>query len=240
MSAASSFAASRIQSVCQTSSFIGSRAAHGIGDNDREQGSFADNLLSSLLAPLAPSYTVSAQLTSIVTEAGVDYALPVSQSASPESMMQLLRGLESEIAQLAGELGRVSGTGQAQGSALQGDYQTLYNEAAAAVQDGSAFDVKLPSGETLSGKFSWGELEPAGDNAPFAPGDPGAPDAGKQAFDQEIEQFLLLAQRDAGGTSAAGQIANYTTNTSFTGSETAITWSGSFSLAPADAIPAGS
>ncbi|HEX7641530.1 MAG TPA: hypothetical protein VF472_04885 [Burkholderiaceae bacterium] len=241
MSAASGFAASHIRSVCQTSSFIGSRAAHGMS-GDEGQESFADNLFSSMSAPLASSYTVSAQLTSIVTEVGVGYALPASQSPSPESIMQLLRGVESEIAQLAGELGRVSGARQAQysglqGSGLQGDYRTLYDEATAAVQDGSAFDVKLPSGETLSGKFSWGELEPAGDNALFTPGEPGAPNAGKQAFDREIEQFLSLAQSDAGGTSAAGQIANYTTNTEFIGSETAITWSGSFSLAPADAVP---
>ena len=237
MSAASSFAASQSQSVCQTTSFIGSHPTHGNRHDDDGYGSFAGNLFASMQVPLVPAYMASTQLTSIITEVGIGCAMPAGQSASPDSLMQLLQGLESEIAELSGELGRTSGAGHSPAGGLQGDYRTLYNEAVAEVQDGSAINIKLPSGETLSGKFSWGELEPAGDNALFTLGDPSAPDAGKQAFDQAIAQFLTLAQSDSGGSSSAGQIANYTTDTSFTGNNTALSWSGSFSLAPADAIP---
>ncbi len=260
MSAASSYAfAPTSQSVCQTGAFIGSRATQGSCRDDGAQEGFANDLLTCMQVPLVPVYsvtTISTQVTS-VTQVESGYAIPVAQGGtSSDSLMQLLQGLEAEIAQLAGGIGQSAGASQAtgtcaasgtsqtsgtsQGNGLQGDYQTLYNEATAAVQDGSAFDVTLPSGETLSGKFSWGELEPAGDDALFTPGDSSAPDAGKQAFDNTIEQFLSLAQSAAGGSSADGQIANYNTTTSFSSDGTAISWSGSFSLAPADAIPKNS
>lgn len=179
-----------------------------------------------------------------------------ASGASADTLMSLLQGLEQEISHLTSELQAAEGLGAvpagagaststtsassaaSQGSTsnpaagLQGDYQTLYNEAADAVQDGSSFDLTLPSGETMTGSFSWGELEPAGDNALFTPGDPSAPDAGRNAFDNALAQFLSLAQSDSGSTSAAGQVASYSTTTSFTGNNTSIAWSGTFLLAP--------
>ncbi|MBV8633238.1 MAG: hypothetical protein JO002_02000, partial [Burkholderiaceae bacterium] len=135
MSAASSFAASQSQSVCQTTSFIGSHPTHGNRHDDDGYGSFAGNLFASMQVPLVPAYTVSAQLTSIVTEVGIGCAMPAGQSAAPDSLMQLLQGLESEIAELSGQIGQALGTGQSQVGGLKGDYRTLYNEAVADVQE---------------------------------------------------------------------------------------------------------
>jgi hypothetical protein len=245
---ASSFAsASYSQSICQTTSYIGSAASHGSCRDDEGVPAFTDELMPLLQLPVMPGYVgqaASSQLTSVSTIVGVGYTSSGSNGASTDSLMQLLQGLESEIAQLAGELNRAAKQGPANAggtaapaSGLHGDYATLYSEAIADVQDNTSFDLKLPSGESLSGSFSWSELEVAGDNSLFTPGDPSAPDAGKQAFENSLEQFLQLAQSDSGSGSAAGQIANYTTNTSFNGSNSAMAWSGSFSLAPADAIP---
>jgi hypothetical protein len=244
---ASSFAsASYSRSVCRTTSFIGSASSRGCCREGEGVPSFTEELVPLLRLPVMPGNAGSAQLTSISTVAGIDTTSSGGQRASTDSLMQLLQGLESEIAQLTGELDATSGQGATRSGSgacrtstagLQGDYATLYGEATTAVQDGNSFEVKLPSGETLSGKFSWGELEVAGNNSLFTPGEPSAPDAGKQAFDNSLEQFLELAQSESGGSSAAGQIANYTSNTSFTGTNSAMSWSGSFSLAPADALP---
>ncbi len=245
MSAASNFSsASYSQSVCQTTAFIGSAAAHG-SSRESDVAGFSEELVPLMQGfPVIPVYLVPEQSTNAVGDLGAGCMTSSGQGASADSMVQLLQGLESELAKLCGELGSGSSgqstaasAGQSAPGGLQGDYATLYNEAASAVQDGSAFDVTLPSGETLSGKFSWSEVEVAGDNSLFTPGDPSAPDAGKQAFDNALDQFLELAQSDSGSTSAAGQIANYNTDTSFTSENSSVTWSGSFSLAPADAIP---
>lgn len=245
---ASSFAsASYSQSISITTSYIGSAASHGSCRDDQGVPSFTEELVPLLQLPLMPGYAGrvdSSPLTSVSTQAGIGYASSGGQGVSTDSLMQLLQGLESEIAQLAGELNGAANQGSAHvsssataASGLHGDYATLYSEAVAEVQDGASFDLKLPSGESLSGSFSWSELEVAGDNSLFTPGNPSAPDAGKQAFENSLEQFLELAQSDSGSGSAAGQIANYTTNTSFNGANSAMAWSGSFSLAPADAIP---
>ena len=240
MSTASSHTfASYSQTVTQTTSFIGSSPAHGMCRDNETAGGFTQDLASFMLVPVVPVCYVPVAQVNVAT--GVGGMAGVGGGA--DSMMQLLQSLESEMAKFSGELqanagqGASSCGGQMPASGLQGDYQTLYNEAAGAVQDGSSFDVTLPSGETLSGKFTWTEVEKAGDNSLFTPGDPGAPDAGKAAFDNALDQFLQLAQGDAGSTSAASQIANYNTSTSFTGGNSSISWSGSFSLAPADAIP---
>ncbi len=235
--------ASHSQSVCQTTAFIGSGAARNRCRDCQAAGGFSDDLSSFMQVPASQVYAVSAQLTTIVTETGVGYAAPIARSVSPDSLMQLLQGLESEVAQLSGELGLGGGqsatscVAQAPAGGLRGDYQTLYSEAVNAVQDGSAFNVTLASGETLSGKFSWSELEPVCGDSFGTPGDPQAPDAGRQAFDQAIAQFLALAQDDSGSASAGGQIANYGTTTAFAGGHSALSWSAMFSLAPADALP---
>jgi hypothetical protein len=238
MSATSSFAhASHTQSVCQTSAFIGSGAARSCCRDGEAEGGFAGDLASCMQVALVPLYVVPVQLTGVVTEAGAGYA---AQGTSSDSMMQLLQELEGEIGKLSGELqgsSHQSASCANQSAGLQGDYASLYSEAIGAVQEGSAFDVTLPSGETLSGTFSCTEIEQAGDNNLFTPGNPSAPDAGKQAFDAAIEQFLELAQSDSGSASAAGQIANYSTTTSFAGNNSAMSWTADFSLAPADAIP---
>lgn len=244
--ASASYSQSASRSVSQTTSFIGAASTRGSCHDDEGVPSFTEEFLPLLQMPVMQGYANSVQLTSVSTAVSVGMTGSGGQGGSADSLMQLLQGLESEIAQLAGELnakpshGAASSCGsanQAAAGGLQGDYATLYSEATSAIQDGSSFDLKLPSGETLSGQFSWSELEVAGSNSLFTPGDPSAPDAGKQAFENSLEQFLELAQSDSGSSSAAGQIANYTTNTSFTGTNSAMAWSGSFSLAPADAIP---
>jgi len=254
MSTASNFAsASYLQTISQTFSQTTSYIGQGFetpGCQGGEEGDFG-HMLTMMQVPLVPVYSVTTQLTNITTEVGAGCGWTGSQGTSTDSLMQLLQGLESEIAKLSGELqgnsssrstsgtstGAASCGSNASSFGLKGNYAQLYSEAVSAVQDGSSFNVKLPSGETLSGKSSWTELEVAGDNSLFTPGDPSAPDAGKQAFDNEIGQFLELAQSDSGSSSAAGEIANYATTTSFSGDNSAISWAGQFSLAPADAIP---
>lgn len=260
MSTASNFAsASYTQTITQTISKTTSYIGQGFetpGCRGGQEGDFAGDLFTMMQVPLVPVYATSTQLTNITTEVGAGCSATDSQSASTDSLMQLLQGLESEIAQLNGELqsgsssASTSTSSASQGAAscssgassygLQGDYAQLYSEAVGEAQDGSSFSVKLPSGETLSGKSSWTEIEVAGDNSLFTPGDPSAPDAGRQAFDNQIGQFLELAQSDSGSSSAAGEIANYATTTTFSGNNSAMSWTGQFSLAPANAIPKSS
>jgi hypothetical protein len=122
-------------------------------------------------------------------------------------------------------------------SALGPTLQALANEAEASFKDGQPFSVTVPvdgaSGstatETLTGQFQYCELEPAGDDALFTPGDPSAPDAGKQAFVDSLLSFLNLVNGGAGGLTGP---ASYTTSTNFTdaGSGEAFSDSGSFNL----------
>jgi hypothetical protein len=128
----------------------------------------------------------------------------------------------------------ISGAG-----ALPPALQALASEAEASYKDGQPFSVTVPiagtsgSGsnttETLTGDLPYGEIGPAGDDAPFTPGDPNAPDAGKQAFVDSLLNFLNLVNGGAGGLKG---LATYTTATSFTdaGSGEALKDSGSFSL----------
>ena len=227
------------QSICQTTSFIGSVASGGNCRSEAGVPTFTEELVPLLQLPAIPVYPVPTQMPGVAATAGAGCSMHGGQGGSADSLMQLLQGLESEIVQLSGSLSSASSQGTSCSSGLHGDYATLYGEAVSAVQDGSSFGVKLPSGETLSGKFSWSELEVAGSNSLFTPGNASAPDAGKQAFENSLEQFLELAQSDSAGGSAAGQIANYNTDTSFTSTSASISWTGSFSLAPADAIPKG-
>jgi hypothetical protein len=91
--------------------------------------------------------------------------------------------------------------------------------------------------QAIQGKFQYTEVEVAGDNSLFTPGDPGAPDAGKQVFDNALQNFLQLAQLDAqgGNGSASAQAPDfYSTSGSFIGANSAITWSGAFSLGSVD------
>jgi len=91
-----------------------------------------------------------------------------------------------------------------------------------------------PSGSpeqiTLSGKFNYEELEPVGDNSLFTPGDPNAPDAGKQAFIDSLLNFITMATKGAQqGNSIDSHI---TTSTSYVGDggQEELKFGGSFSL----------
>ena len=119
--------------------------------------------------------------------------------------------------------------------------QSVFAQAKASFQNGVPFEVSIPANpsgggasETLKVQFQYGELEPAGDNALFTPGDPNAPDAGQQAFADALQNFFTLIQQDGqGGSSVPGTHAEvYNTSSSFSGGNIAIEWSGSFSLAP--------
>lgn len=116
--------------------------------------------------------------------------------------------------------------------------QALANQAKSNYKNGDAFEFTLPTGpdgsaEKLSGRFQFNAIEPAGDNSLFTPGDTGA---GKQAFSDALDSFLLLAQQSSQqGTGGTSTHATYTTSTSFASGNEAMNFSGDFSL---DAMPA--
>lgn len=127
-------------------------------------------------------------------------------------------------------------------SAISSTVESLAAQAQAAFTDNQPFTFTIPvaggSGQgastpeqiTLSGKFNYEELEPAGDDALFTPGDPNAPDAGKQAFIDSLLNFISMATKGAQeGTSID---SHTTTSTTFVGDggQEELKFDGSFSL----------
>jgi hypothetical protein len=85
--------------------------------------------------------------------------------------------------------------------------------------------------ETLSGKFDYLEVEPAGVDSLFTPGDPNAPDAGQQSFASSLLAFLNLVNGD--GSAGANSTESYNTSTSFSdtgGGGEGLSYCGSFQL----------
>ncbi len=85
-------------------------------------------------------------------------------------------------------------------------------------------------GATLSGKFQVTEVEEAGDDSLFTPGDPSAPDAGREAFADQLANFMTLAQ--AGGNLDGP--STFQTSGAFQGDggRYGLSWSGDFRLTP--------
>lgn len=122
-------------------------------------------------------------------------------------------------------------------------FQALATQAKSTFQSGQPFKVSANAGtaaasgqgpvtDTLTGNFQYTEVEVAGDNSLFTPGEPNAPDAGKQSFANALESFLALVQAGQSSSGAYAGPSSYETSTSFVGNggREAISWSGEFSL----------